>query len=257
MKLLEMFDRIMILNVPTRNDRRREMRKTLARIGVPPDDPRVAWPPGIDPRSDAGFGSPGVRGCFLSHLTALNMARNAGWRRVLILEDDCEFAPDFLDRQRAAADWLEATPWGIAYLGHPETHLGAPGLHLRDPREGLLLAHCYAVTGDVLPRLCPYLEAMTLRPPGSPEGGPMAFDGALGWFRRDHPDVPTVLVEPSLAYQRSSRSSLTPRWFDRLPILAEAASAARVIRRSIRGKARSVPATGPHPRRLSGNSPAG
>ena len=94
-----------------------------------------------------------------------------------------------------------------------------------------MLAHCYAVTAEVLPRLCPYLEAMILRPSGSPDGGPMHFDGALGWFRRNHPDVPTVLVSPSLAHQRSSRSDLTPSWFDRLPVVSALASHARRIRR--------------------------
>lgn len=232
MGLLELFDRIVILNLPGREDRRREMRQTLDQIGCDPDGPRVTWFPAIDPRSAAGFPSPGVRGCFLSHLAALNLLRNTASRRGLILEDDCEFATDFLDRQAEAADSLEAADWDIAYLGHDIAMPGPPALRVRPPEEGVVLLHCYAVTGEVLPRLCRYLEAITLRSPNSPEGGPMYPDGGLNWFRRDHPDVTTVLVAPSLAYQRPSRSDLATRWFDRVPVVSEAADRLRKMRRS-------------------------
>lgn len=45
----------------------------------------------------------GVAGCTLSHRKAIQMAREAGWRRVLILEDDVEYTPregsgDILER---------------------------------------------------------------------------------------------------------------------------------------------------------------
>ncbi len=235
MGLLDLFDRIFVVNLPSRSDRQREMRETFSRVGLDPDGPRVTWFPAIDPRTAAGFQNPGVRGCFLSHIAVLNMARNAGCRRVLLLEDDCEFADDFPGRQAEVAGRLESTPWGIAYLGHGESVPGPPGLSRWAHGEGVMLAHCYAVAGDILPRLCPYLEAIPLRPPGSPDGGPMAFDGALSWFRRQNPDVETVLATPPLAYQRSSRSDLSPSWFDRVPVLSTFASTARVLRRSIAG----------------------
>lgn len=233
MGLLDRFDRIIIINLPNRTDRRQEMRDDLERIGCDPDDPKIAWFPGIDPRTSAGFNTAGARGCFLSHVAALNLARNAGYGRALILEDDCQFAPDFLDREEEVAGWLDSTRWGLAYLGHDRPLPGPPGLQTWPPGQELLLAHCYAVTGEILPRLCPYLEAMPLRPPGSRDGGPMYPDGALNWFRRAHPDVTTVLVAPSMAHQRSSRSDLSPSWFDRLPVLSAAANRLRTIRRSL------------------------
>ena len=207
----------------------------LSRVGLDPDAPKVTWYPAIDPRTAAGFQSPGARGCFLSHLAVLNLARNAGYRRVLVLEDDCEFAPDFADRQEAIAGRLESTAWGMAYLGHIESFSGPTGSAGWDPEAGIMMAHCYAVNGDILSPLTRYLEVMLLRPAGSPDGGPMAFDGALSWFRRQNPDVETVLAVPSLAYQRSSRSDLSPSWFDRVPGLSSFASTARVLRRSIAG----------------------
>jgi glycosyl transferase, family 25 len=233
MDLLDLFDRVFILNLPSRPDRRQEMVEMLRGAGWDPEGPKLTWFPAVDPRSAAGFSSPGSRGCFVSHIAALNAARNMGASRVLVLEDDCDFAPDFPERQEQVAGWLESAPWGLAYLGHVESVSPPPGLTRWDPGTQIKLTHCYAAAGEALPRLIRYLEAMTLRPAGSREGGPMSPDGGLSWFRRANPDVVTVLVNPSLAHQRPSRSDLTPRWFDRVPGLSSVAAQARVIRRSI------------------------
>ena len=61
----------------------------------------------------------GRAGCILSHRKALLHARDAGWERVLILEDDVRFAADFsagIDTLRTClrAPGLE---WGVCYLG--------------------------------------------------------------------------------------------------------------------------------------------
>jgi glycosyl transferase, family 25 len=237
MNLANLFDSITIINTVHRTDRREEMRCTLRRVGWEPDGPKVTWFPAIDPKSAAGFTNPAYRGCFLSHLAILNMLRNAGHKRALVLEDDCEFAPDFADRQSEMAGLLDSTPWAIAYLGHGEPISGPPRLAPYNPDTRVWTTHCYAVAGDVLPRFSAYLEAMILRPPGSREGGPMSPDGAFSWFRRDNPDVPTVLAVPPLAYQRSSRSDLTPSWFDRMPVLRNAVGTARAWRRRRRVKA--------------------
>ena len=230
MELIDLFDRIMILNLPNRSDRRKQLRRELGRVGWDPDDARITWFPAIDPRTAVGYSSPGMRGCFLSHLAALNLARNAGHHRVLVLEDDCSFAPDFAEHQAHFADWLASSPWGIAYLAHGEAVSGEPRLVPWHPETKVDLAHCYAVAGDVLLRLPRYLEAMMLRPQGSPDGGPMSPDAGLSWFRRSNPDVVTVLAVPSLATQWPSRSDLSPQWFDKVPGLSGAAAVARGIR---------------------------
>jgi hypothetical protein len=237
MRLFDLFDHILIINLPNRADRRQEMIRTLRWAGCDPDAPKVTWYPAIDPRTAAGFSNPGSRGCFLSHIAVLNIARAAGHDRVLILEDDCEFSADFHEQQDRVAQWLTSTPWGIAYLGHRESVPGEPRLVRWGFEAGVLLTHCYAVSGDVLSRLPAYLEAMTLRPARSREGGPMSIDAGFSWFRRQNPDVETVLVSPSLANQRSSRSDLMPRWFDRMPVLRDAAENVRAWRRRHRVEA--------------------
>lgn len=218
MQLIDLFDLIIIINAPHRADRRKEMRDALRRIGWDPDQPKIVWFPGIDTRTANGFTTPGARGCFLSHIAVSNLGSHKNCDRVLIMEDDCEFEPDFQQRQAQVAEWLNSEPWGIAFLGHAEPDSGAPGLRGVPSDRNLLLLHCYAVSRNVMPRLAGYLEAITLRPTGSPEGGPMSIDGGVSWFRRDNPDVQGKLLVPSLAFQRSSRSDLLPRWYDRIPM---------------------------------------
>jgi glycosyl transferase, family 25 len=235
MELLDLFDRVMIINAPHRTDRRLEMRQMLQRVGWDPDGPKLTWFPAIDPKTAVGFSSPGMRGCFLSHVNVLNIAAHLACKRLLVLEDDCEFSTDFGTRQGRVADALNTSPWGIAYLGHIEAVDGPTGLQRNFPPEkNVLLTHCYAVAGEVIPRLAGYLEAIPLRPPGSPDGGPMSPDGGISWFRRANPDVETVMAAPSLAGQRSSKSDLSPRWFDNVPFLAAAAAKARAIRKGVK-----------------------
>jgi glycosyl transferase family 25 len=235
MRLYEIFDSMIVLNLPTRLDRRRETQAELDRIGWPSD--RVIWYPGLDPRSEAGFPSGPHRGAAVSHALVMNYARNAGFRRVLICEDDIQFAADWSAREPATAERLDRESWGIAYLGHIEPVEPATGLVHWPSERRVLLTHCYALDAAVLPRLCRYIDLQHLRPPTSKQGGPMGMDASLTWFRRDHPDVVTILAAPTLAMQRSTRSDLSPRWFDRLPVVRHAAEVARAWRRGNRLKA--------------------
>jgi hypothetical protein len=216
------FDRIIVMNLTSRPDRRADMGRELVRIGWP--EHRIIWYPAIDPHEAVGFLNARYRGCFLSHLAVLNLARNAGYRTVLIVEDDCDFGPGFATTATALAD----AEWGIAYLGHGEHPSAGPSPFLEwPPASPVILAHCYAVRAVVLPLLCAYLEAMILRPAGSPDGGPMSPDGALDWFRRAHPEIRTLLASPSVAGQRSSRSDLSPNPWDRVPGVKHAVAALR------------------------------
>ena len=78
----------------------------------------------------AGFGEPpffrGHRrdktwaargGCTLSHRDAIAHAKQAGWRTVLILEDDIELTPAFTRQLSALASALQSRHWDICYLG--------------------------------------------------------------------------------------------------------------------------------------------
>ncbi len=245
MKCRDYFDRIYIINLPERTDRRAEMLQELKRAGLELEPGRIEFFAACKPAEAAGFSSRGVHGCFRSHLEILHQCRKGGARNVLILEDDATLEPRFREDEEVVVEQMQAAGWGFAYLGHVLGEPATGGLRpetggLRPPLAGqtvlrpftgpIPLTHAYAVNGSIFDRLINFLETIRKRPPGHPEGGPMPMDGALNTFREQNPDVLTLVTSPSLSFQRSSRSDLTPRWFDRVPVLRQVVDLLRSIK---------------------------
>ncbi len=238
-RLFASFDRIYVLNLPERTDRRAEMAGELARIGTGFDDPRITLFPAIRPADKAGFPDIGAHGCFLGHLAILRDARDAGHGRILILEDDCDFPAGIAALLPPALDMLDTLGLDIFYGGY-----GLPdGPGNADPQASPLLlidrstpvrtTHFVGFGRDAIEALIPYLEAMLVRPAGSPDGGPMHVDGAYNWFRASRPDLATWLARPQLGHQRPSRSDISPPGLlDRLP--GPLRRVARAVRRRLR-----------------------
>ena len=112
MTILFGFDRIRIINLPSRPDRRREMEGELRRLGLL-GDPRIEFVDGVVPENMAPFRTRGEKGVFLAHLNILGEAAAAG-DSVLILEDDVDFT--------SAANEFGLRPGiDIAYGGYQAT----------------------------------------------------------------------------------------------------------------------------------------
>lgn len=245
--LNDCFERIVVINLPSRNDRRRQMEAQLRNAGV-----RAEFFPGILPNEQSGWPSLGAHG-FLSHRSVHRAALDSDARSVLVLEDDLDFRPDLanLERDLAArispatgATTLGATQqsWDFLYLGHFEAQQRTSGTGHATPdllpwTAGLRSTHFYAVGAAALPRLVAYLDEVAQRPAGHPLGGPQHIDGALTMFRAQNPDLVTLIADPPRGWQRSSRSDITFHWFDRLPVLRQAADMARSARRLARSLA--------------------
>ena len=215
--LLDSFDRICVINLPERVDRRRAVTRELRRLGVAVDGVRVRFFDAVRPEGPGGFPSTGARGCYLSHLEVLRQARADGVQRLLVLEDDVMFSAD-MAQARTLADGLQGGTWHLAYVGHVQPALRGP-LRWQATQEPLVCAHCYAVNGPALHSLVTHLEACLGRPAGHPLGGAMHVDGAFSLLRQQQPGLVTLLASRSLAGQRSSRSDIIgPSWLDRLPV---------------------------------------
>lgn len=214
-----LFDRVRVINLADRTDRKREMQAQLARTGL--EHPAVAFYEARRPRSAGGFPSVGARGCFDSHLTILQQAVRDGVNSLLIIEDDFDFTGDGIKRAKALTDELAAQEWDIFYGAHVLDHGGRNGIVQLSPDEPVLTASFVAFHGSVLPKLVTFLEGILRRPPGSPEYGPMHVDGAYTVFRHSHPECRTLAAFPSLGRQRSSTSDISPRrtFLDRLPLM--------------------------------------
>ncbi len=131
------FERIYVINLRSRADRRREMAAQLASIGLSFDSPQVRLFNAVRPDDRGAFDGIGVRGAFMSHLGVLRDA--AGLRNVLILEEDLNFN---------AGMQLPSLPpdWSIFYgdARHAITPTGA--LTSAAPTDAIVCAHFIAFT---------------------------------------------------------------------------------------------------------------
>ncbi len=223
-RLFATFDRLYVINLAARDDRRREMAEELARLGLGFDHPRVHLFDAVRPESAGPFRSIGAHGAFLSQLGLLTEARKDGLRSILMLEDDCDFVASAQERLPELLDRLDSGGVGLFYGGYelPEGDAGfdltGPDLARVPPALTIRLAHCLGFGPAAIEALPDFLGAMLTRPAGSPDGGPMDVDGAYNWFRRACPDYPTYLAIPPIAYQRPSRTDISATGpLDRLP----------------------------------------
>lgn len=223
--LLDLVDAVFVINLPERTDRRRRMDAVLSSIGMSFDQPNVHLFPAVKVSDPAGFPSAGVHGCFLSHKTVFEKARDAGYQRVLILEDDVEFAQKSLDLMATLADQLNgSTPNGFFYFGYEDPNAPAnyatkhsDTLHLEAKPGRVVCAHAYVVSSDILDPLIQHLDDCLSGTPGDTELGPMDVDGAFNAFRRRYPEITATVVEPQLAWQRVTHSDLHARSWHQLP----------------------------------------
>jgi glycosyl transferase family 25 len=223
--LQSLFDRIYVINLPHREDRRREIAQELARVGLGWDSPIVRLFDAVRPVDRGDFPSIGARGCFLSHLGVLNEAIEHGYQSVLILEDDMDWAPGAIDDGKGM-EGLKTEDWHFLHGGVGDSQSAAVQtfeLRKLSPHTGVMLTHFIGLRGPAIRLAADYLAAMLERPQGSPDGGPMHVDGAYSWLRKDHPEIRSFVCHPPLAQQRSSRSDVTEPVGWRSSMLADSA----------------------------------
>lgn len=219
--VFEQFDRIRIVNLVHRTDRRAEMEAQLARIGLS-DDKRVEYFGALSFTHPGIFKRRGSHGAFKSHLALLSAAADAE-DSILILQDDCNFIlPDVLNYEMPKCD--------VFYGGYAARN--PADLHKSD----IIGAHFMGFSAGAAKAAAEYLTAYLERdfqpdPIARKETGfdpniRPPIDGALVWFRRANPQLKTEFA--MLSYQRSSRTDIgSQKWFDRIPILRKIAGSAR------------------------------
>lgn len=229
MKLTDLIDRIYVINLPERLDRKAQISGELKNQGIDWKANQVICWPAIRPESAADFPTLGAHGCFLSHLAALEDALNLkqGW--VLILEDDAVLLPQLQAALPELSALITNEQADLIYLGSCQQLEQSPRVSLFAPSQHPIVgAHAYMVSRAFLSELIPYLQACLIRPAGHPLGGRLHFDGALSLFRQFNPSCRTWLAQHNLIEQRFSRSDIQPRWwYDQWPIIRQFAAWAR------------------------------
>lgn len=115
---MEYFEKIYIINLPERLDRRNEIDKQLNNINLSLNSANIQLFPGLRPKEAGEFETAGTRGCFLSHLAVLKDASENQYQRILILEDDVNFIKEFKACAIKAFYTLRKVEWNIFYAGH-------------------------------------------------------------------------------------------------------------------------------------------
>ncbi len=227
-RLTDYFDHIRIINIASRQDRRREVVQQLEKVGLEIGVDNVEFFDAVKPDAAAGFPNIGARGCFQSHLELLKEAAASQRQRVLILEDDANFIDGFATELPQILETLQHWHWDISYLGHAFVENSEKPAGFSYCSESIMTSHAYAVNGRALHELIAYLEAVLSREPGHLRGGPMHYDGALSMFRAQNPHIKTLVLTPPVVYQRPSRTDVHDlAFYDRLPGLRELANWAR------------------------------
>ena len=236
MKLTDLIDRIYVINLPERIDRKAQISRELKNQGIDWCTNQVICWPAIRPESSADFPTLGAHGCFLSHLAALEDAQSLkqGW--VLILEDDAVLLPQLQDALPELAALMKNEQPDLIYLGSCQQQVQSQGASRFTPSQTPIVgAHAYMVSRAFLSELIPYLQACLIRPAGHPLGGRLHFDGALSLFRQFNPNCRTWLAQDNLIEQRFSRSDIQPRWwYDQWPIIRQFAAWARQFKQQQR-----------------------
>lgn len=248
--MLEYFDQIYVINLESRKDRLQEIREEFNKIGIDFSHPKFQVFKAIKPETYDGWPTQGTKGCYLSHLGVLKNAKQNGFERILILEDDASFTQYFnilMDEtiRQLKDTHTENSAWGIFYGGYRACEnvddkiteayklnkLYSKNIFKPLPEHEIFCLHFVAITKPVIAQLVDYLEAIMNKPMGDPTGGRMHVDGAYNWFRKEHPEITTLMAYPQLAKQRSSRTDIHElKWFDVLPFFKTAAGAARKIK---------------------------
>jgi len=147
----QMIDGVFVINLDSRPDRWTQFQEA-ARDIIPPeklhrltarlgrDIPSFGQRPWFrDGKRDRTWAA--RAGVTQSHRHALFKAREAGWKTVLILEDDIAFAPEFSKLTDSLAAALHEQDWQLCYLGFTDPWSPCRKLTDLDTRHALYRVH--------------------------------------------------------------------------------------------------------------------
>ncbi|UZW56610.1 glycosyltransferase family 25 protein [Sphingobium sp. JS3065] len=210
-ELLKHFGAIRIINLASRADRRREITREFAKIGleITADGP-VRFYEAAQFSDPGPFPLTGARGCWHSHVEILREALN-GKDNILIFEDDCDFVAGIEGKLANALESLAQKPWSIFYGGHElvdKPDSASPFIHIDHCDQWLLGAHFVGFNRAILERLVATLDQYLLDLEAGKDA-PKGIDSGYSRFRRLNPELQTYLAWPKLGFQRPSHSDIS------------------------------------------------
>jgi hypothetical protein len=130
---------------------------------------------------------------------------------------------------------IRAAEWDLLFLGRampPDDDFPPPLSRCNVDIKG---TQFYAVNGHFFRRILEFMEACESRERNHPDGGPMPIDGIYNHIRYGRPDISLFVASPNLAFQRSSRSDITPnKLIDQIGWLQGLVNFARSVKNRMR-----------------------
>lgn len=189
MRLEQYFDKIVLIHLERRTDRKAECLAELEKHQF-----QVEWFKGHDMPGD------GNRGCTASHRGVLELICHHGWERTLILEDDFRIEhEDFQDRfERVIGD--VPADWEMLYLGGHYAEGPMARISPNVIRCGrMMTTSSYAVTQAFARRMAPWICGV----------GPIDT-----LYYQTHLEGKCYILQPRLMVQRPGVSDLQGHWMD-------------------------------------------
>jgi GR25 family glycosyltransferase involved in LPS biosynthesis len=140
-KVLESFDAAYFINLNERTDRRIQAEAELRRIGV-----IATRIPAFRPDSSFSHGrlSLGQYGCKVSHIDAILNGIRERYDSILIIEDDVQFNPQFLEYVEPISQAMKRLPWDLFFFYATSNRRFEP-VAPKVYRVATSLPHCYAI----------------------------------------------------------------------------------------------------------------
>jgi len=186
----EYFDKIYCINLERRPDRKAESQAQFDALGLDVEFIKAVDGKELAPPDKINTGE---LGCILSHVKIYKDAEAKGYKRILILEDDCVFENGINELFK---EYIKEVPkdWGLLYFGG--SHLKTP-LPVNDKIHRLLhtyTTHCYAVNLEVVKGLADLI------------GSDLQIDVTLAHLQlKFH----SYGFKPNLAWQKDNYSDIT------------------------------------------------
>jgi glycosyl transferase family 25 len=199
------FDKVFLINLKIRPEKLKISTKLLDSYniefelyeaidctkGIPEDIPR--------PRAGYLTNKPGAYGCLLSHLNVIRIAKERGYKNILILEDDIDLSKDFI---KLFDEKVKDLPkdWMLFYLGG-SGHTAPNSIHLTKITEHIsktvktMTTSSYAVNSSAFDIILNFHE----------KGMVMPIDQYYGHFQRKYP---SYVTRPNIAWQKPGISDI-------------------------------------------------
>jgi len=202
----DLFDRVVCINLSSRPDRWKQVRRELRRIGL--QDVR---------RFDAIKRKRGIRGCTMSHVQVVQEALDDKLSNILIFEDDVQFVNYDEKIIEGALEQLFSLKWDMFYLGSSSnSNFRKFSKYLLKPTSGVKATHAYALNSSVFQQIIDHKWVWQIPDWESLDDNSLRLAEHIDKFYRDIliPNCRCFHINPIQAVQRKSYSDVQNKVMD-------------------------------------------